>query len=135
MSDGTAQNAGLSPLVTRFGMPILIAYGVFVVATLVLKTISLGILGGVTMFQMSNPMTGGGGGVKLLLLLGYGSLAVPFLTRDKRGWLALALPLLAVGWAWWSIHELPMSALSLGFWLALASGAFLAFSGFQRSRT
>lgn len=118
-------------IVAKYGLPLLVAHGVFFIATIFFHMISMGMLGGVSMFDLASGGMGAGG-VKLLLLLAYVSITVPFFWPDRRAWLALLLPLLSVLWAYWAIHELPMSGLAVGFWLALIAAVVLAVGGFQR---
>ena len=97
---------------------------------------------GVVLFDLSSQLSqaGGGGGIKLLVLLAYLSIAVPFVWPDKRAWLALLLPLLAVAWAFLSVRRSmgPMAELfsyGIGFYLTIASALYIAIVGLKRSRT
>jgi len=146
MVGGLAKSAGGSAvggsIVARYGKPLLIAYGVFLIASLFFHFIAMEMLGmkqGRPLWDLSTQLsqTGGGGGVKLLVLLAYVSIAVPFVWPDKRAWLTLLLPALAVLWAYWSVHRTmgPMSELfsyGIGFYLCAASALYLAFSGVRR---
>jgi hypothetical protein len=83
--------------------------------------------------------SGGGSGIKLLVLLAYGSIALPLVWADKKAWLALLLPLLSVLWAFWSVRRSmgPMAELfsyGIGFYLCLGSALVLAVMGVQRHR-
>lgn len=134
-------------LVTKFGKTILIAYGVFLIATLFLPAINSPMIGGASMFKLAGMLAvmGGGGGVKLLLILAYLGMAVPFFWPDRKGWLALLLPLLAVLWALWQARSATSGGgggsigdvfgiLGVGFYLALVAAVVLALNGFKRYR-
>jgi len=138
-------SGGAAAIVARYGRPVLIAYGVFLIGSLFLNAISMEMFGmkqGKPLWDLSTQLSqsGGGGGVKLLLLLAYVSVAVPLIWRDKRAWLAFLLPLLAVLWAFWSVRRAmgPMSQLfsyGLGFWLCLLASIFIAAAGLNRLRS
>jgi hypothetical protein len=148
IAKGGGTGAGGS-LVTRYGTPVLVAYLVFLLSTLAFNAISMQMLGmkqGVSLFDLGKAFAasgGGAGGVKLLLLLAYASVAAPLVWRDKRAWLALLLPLVAVLWGWLSIRRAmsgagPMSELfsyGLGFYLACLAAIVLAIGGLQRYRS
>ena len=143
-------------IVQRYGMVTLGAYAVYLLGTLVFNGISITFLGssqGKPLYDIANLMSqlGGGGGIKFMLLVAYASIAVPVVWKDRRAWLALAVPLLAVLGAIWSgIHTINSAAggfgggngggpspsdlfsLGFGFYLSLAAGLVLAYSGVQR---
>jgi hypothetical protein len=151
MVGGAAGAGGVGGmLVGKFGKPILIAYGVFLIATLFLPAVNMPMIGGEPMFKLASLLAtlGGGGGVKLLLILSYLSIAVPFFWPDKKGWLALLLPLLAVLWAFVSARKAtggPMGGggglgdvfgiLGVGFYLAIIAAIVLALQGFKKYAT
>lgn len=131
----------------RYGKPTLVAYGLFLLGTTMFKAISIPMLGGgPTMFQMAEFMSafGGGGGIKMLLVLSYLSIGVPFFWRDRRAWLALLLPLLTGVWA-------VIKAMSIGgggggggggiglgdfgifgFYLPILAAVYLGLTGFRK---
>jgi hypothetical protein len=149
-------NLAGNPIVQRYGTLTLGAYAVYLLATLVFNAISITFLGssqGKPLYDIANLMSqiGGGGGVKFMLIIGYASIAVPVVWKDRRAWLALCLPLLAVLGAIWSgIHAINSAAggfgggagggpgvsdlfsLGFGFYLSLAAGLVLAWAGVQR---
>jgi hypothetical protein len=105
---------------------------------------------GKSMFDIASLMSqmgaNGGGMIKVLLMLGYASIAVPLFWRNQRAWLALAIPLLAVLWAVFStLHTLDsiggqfgggmsdLFHLGFGFYLSLAAAIVLAVLGMKRS--
>lgn len=134
-------------LVARFGKQVLVAYGLFLISTLFLPAINMPMLGNEPMFKLASILAtlGGGGGIKLLLILSYLSLAVPLFWPDRRGWLALLLPLLTVLWAFitakgtfggrggGSLGDL-VGMLGVGYYLALISAVVLAHGGWKRFR-
>jgi hypothetical protein len=149
-------NLGANPIVQRYGTLTLGAYAVFLLGTLVFNAISMTFLGssqGKPLWDIANLLSqiGGGGGVKFMLIVGYLSIAVPAVWKDRRAWLALCLPLLAVlGAVWSGIHAINTAAggfggggqggpgvgdlfsLGFGFYLSLAAGLVLAWCSFQR---
>ncbi|HEV8149132.1 MAG TPA: hypothetical protein VGP61_03010 [Gemmatimonadales bacterium] len=148
LTKGGASGVGGS-LVARYGVPLLVAYAVFLISTLAFNALSMQMLGmkqGVSLFDLGKAFAasggGGGGAVKLLLLLAYASIAAPLVWPDKRAWLALLLPLLAVLWGFLSIRRVmggagPMSELfsyGLGFYLAVIAALVLAVGAWQRYR-
>lgn len=142
---GLTKSGGGGSIVARYGKPLLIAYGVFFIASLFFHFIAMEMFGtsqGKSLFDLSSQLSqaGGGGGIKLLVLLAYLSIAVPFVWPDKRAWLALLLPLLAVAWAFLSVRRSmgPMAELfsyGIGFYLTIASALYIAIVGLKRSRT
>ena len=149
-------NLGANPIVQRYGTLTLGAYAVYLIGTLVFNALSITFLGasqGKPLYEIADLMSqiGGGGGVKFMLIVAYASIAVPFVWKDRRAWLALCLPLLAVLGAIWSgIHAINSAAggfgggagggpgvgdlfsLGFGFYVSLAAGLVLAWCGFQR---
>jgi len=132
-------------IVERYGKFLLIAYGVFFLSSLLFNFISMQILGmsqGAALFNLSGGLSqaGVGGGVRLLVLLAYLSVAIPLVWADKRAWLALLLPLLSVLWAFVAVRRSigPMGELlfsyGLGFYLTLASALYIAAIGVKRFR-
>lgn len=147
LSSAGASGVGGS-IVARYGMVVLVSYAIFVISALAFNAITIQMFGmtqGSSLFDLSTGLSqvGGGGGVKLLLLLAFGSIAVPFVWPDKRAWLALLLPLVAVLWAFLAIQRAmsnagPLSELfsyGFGFYLALIAALALAASGFRQFRT
>jgi len=143
---GLTTSGGGGAIVARYGKPLLIAYAVFIIASLFFHFIAMQMFGasqgGVSLFDMSSGLrqAGGGGGIKLLVLLAYLSIAVPSVWPDKRAWLALLLPLLAVAWAFISLRRSmgPMAELfsyGIGFYLTIASALYIAVVGLKRFRT
>ncbi|HEV8599261.1 MAG TPA: hypothetical protein VGQ69_07850 [Gemmatimonadales bacterium] len=132
-------------ILARYGKPLLIAYGVFVIGSLFFNFISMEMFGmkqGKPLFDLGSQLSqaGGGGGVKLLVLLGYLSIAVPLFWPDKRAWLLLLLPLLSVLWGFWSVRRAmgPMAELfsyGIGFYLTIAAALYIAATAFKRFRT
>lgn len=141
---GTGGGAGAS-LIARYGKPLLIAYGVFFIGSLFFHFISMQMFGmsqGKSLFDLSSQLSqaGSGGGVKLLVLLAYLSIAVPFFWPDQRAWLTLLLPLVSVLWGFWSVRRSmgPMAELfsyGIGFYLTIASALFIAAVAFQKFRS
>ena len=134
-------------MVSRYGPPMLVSYVVFLLATLAFHFISIQFFGqkqGASLFDLSSTLSragsGGAGGVKVLLLLAYASIAVPLVWADKRGWLALLLPLVTVLWGWWSVRSAlggagPMGDLfsyGFGFYLSCLAALVLAGGGAKR---
>ena len=140
--------AGGSSIVGFFGRNLLIAYGVYLLGTLVFNAISIKFMGGSQgkpLFELASllSMIGGGGGVKAGLILAYLAFPVPFFWRDRRGWLLLLLPLVVLLYALWSgTHALSgagggggmgdLFSLGIGFYLSLVSGLYLAVTGVKR---
>lgn len=147
---GASAGGGTGPvtggaIVERYGMPTLIAYGLFLIGTTMFKAVSVAMLGaGWTMFQLAGFLSafGGGGGIKMLLILSYLSIAVPFVWRDPRAWLALLLPLLTMVWA--LIKAMTAGGGGggggigagdlgiLGFYLPFVAAIFLGMTGFRK---
>lgn len=139
----------------RYGKAIPIAWVLFVLGTFAFNVVSvqLPMMGngfGKSFFDVADlfsqmGVSGSGGMVKLLLVLGYLSIAVPALWRDRRAWLTLAIPLLAVLWAIFSvIHTLDsvgggmaqgvsdFFSLGFGFYLTLLAALALAVLGVRK---
>jgi hypothetical protein len=132
-------------IVERYGMPTLVAYGLFLIGTTMFKAVSAAMLGaGWTLFQLAGFLStfGGGGGIKMLLVLSYLSVGVPFLWRDSRAWLALLLPLLTMIWALIKAFSaggggggggIGAGDLGIfGFYMPLVAAAYLALVGFRK---
>jgi hypothetical protein len=143
---GGGGNVGAS-IVELYGVPTLAAYGVFLIGTTMFKAVSVAIMGmGWTMWQLASFLSafGAGGGIKMLLILSYLSILVPFFWRDKRAWLALLLPLLTMVWS--VIRALTSGGGGdggvglgsfgiLGFWLPLAAAVYLGLVGFRKFKS
>jgi hypothetical protein len=141
-----------SGIVSHYGRNVLIAYVAFLLGTIAFNAISISFFGvsqGKPLYDLAELLSqmGGAGGVKLLLLLSYVGIAVPYFWRDRRGWLALCLPLLAVLWALWSgFHAVSGASggsgdgpgffdffsFGFGFYLSLAAAIYLALAGFRK---
>lgn len=153
-ANGSTPNGAITvnSIIERYGKLMLGAYVLFLLGTLAFNTISISMMGasmGRSLFDIASLMSqfgAGGGMIKVLLLLGYASIAVPLFWRDRRAWLALVIPLLAVLWAIFSaLHTLNslgngigqgMSdafSLGFGFYLSLAAAIVLAVLGVKRS--
>lgn len=134
-----------SSLLDRYGKPVLIAFGVYLIGVLALDFISMSMFGakqGSPLIDISSRLsaTGGGGGVKLLVLLSLVSIALPLVWPDKKAWYALLLPLVAVLWAFWSVRQNmgPMKELmsyGIGFYVTVLAALYLAATGLKRART
>lgn len=136
-----------SSIVELYGVPTLAAYGVFLIGTTMFKAVSVAIMGmGWTMWQLASFLSafGAGGGIKMLLILSYLSILVPFFWRDKRAWLALLLPLLTMVWS--VIRALTSGGGGdggvglgsfgiLGFWLPLVAAVYLGLVGFRKFKS
>lgn len=151
LSSGIAKGgaaAGGTSVVTFYGRNLLIAFGVYLLGTLVFNAINLKFLGdsqGKPLFELASLLSqiGGGSGVKAGLILAYLGFGVPFFWRDRRGWLLLLLPLVVLLYALWSgMHALgkagpggstgDLFSFGIGFYLALLSGLVLAAGGAKR---
>ena len=147
LAKGGAGGSGVAlggSIVERFGTMTLVAYAVFLIGTTMFKAVSNSLIGfGFSMWQLASFLStfGGGGGIKLLLILSYLSILVPFLWRDRRAWLALLIPLLTMVWA--VIRALTAGGGGgggvdmgdfgiLGFYLPLVASVVLALAGFKR---
>jgi len=136
-------------IVDRYGKPTLIAYGVFLIGTTIFKAVSISnpILGGGmgwSMYDMAGflSMTGGGGGIKAMLILSYLAIAVPFFWHDRRAWLALLVPVLTCLWALLKTRSAMgggfgpggggPSLTVLGFYLPCVAALYLGFAGFKK---
>lgn len=131
-------------IVERFGAMTLAAYAVFLIGTTMFKAVSNSLIGfGFSMWQLASFLStfGGGGGIKLLLILSYLSILVPFLWRDRRAWLALLIPLVTMIWA--VIRALSAGGSGgggvdmgdfgiLGFYLPLIASVVLGLAGFRK---
>ena len=139
--------AGGTSVVGFYGRNLLIAYAVYLLGTLVFNAISLNFLGqsqGKPLFELASllSMIGGGGGVKLGLIAAYVSFGVPYVWRDRRGWLLLVLPLGVLLYALWSGTSAigktgggpagDLFSFGPGFYLSLVSGLVLAVGGVRR---
>ncbi|HET7563295.1 MAG TPA: hypothetical protein VFJ87_13035 [Rhodanobacteraceae bacterium] len=160
-SSAAAPAATSSPITAqsilqRYGKAILIAWAVFLIASTMFNAVSI-TMGpmnmGKSFFDVASLFSqigaGGGGSIKLLLILGYLSIALPMFWRDRRAWFALVIPLLAVVWAIYSVlHTLDSVgggiigrsigdafSLGFGFWLTLLAAIALAGLGVKRSLT
>jgi hypothetical protein len=150
----TAPAISASGLVQFYGRNTLIAYVAFLLGTIAFNAISISFFGmsqGKPLYDLAELLSqmGGAGGVKLLLLLSYVGIAVPYFWRDRRGWLALCLPLLAVLWALWAgFHAtsgmssggdgpgfFDLFSFGFGFYLSLAAAVYLALAGFRKFAT
>jgi hypothetical protein len=145
----TAPGGAVGSIITRYGVPLLAAFAVFLISSLAFDAITMQIFGvsdGQSLFDLSTALDntgGGGGGVKPLLVLGYLSIAVPILWADKRGWLAMLIPLLAVLWGMWSVRSATSAAgplgdvfsYGLGMYLSLIAAIAIAVIAVQRYRT
>jgi len=156
--DGAANAAGGSggvaggSIVDFFGKPMLGAWVLFLLGTLAFDAVSVSMMGasmGKSLFDIASLMAqvgaGGGGMIKVLLLLAYASIAIPFFWRTQVAWFALLVPLLAVLWAAYSVlHTLDslgggmvsgmsdMFSVGFGFYLSVATALVLAALGLKR---
>ncbi|MGH8144734.1 MAG: hypothetical protein ACREPY_00210 [Rhodanobacteraceae bacterium] len=151
MPGGTTVNA----ILQRYGKAIPIAWVLFLLGTLAFNAVSVSVSVyrsslGKSWFDIASLMSqmgaDGGSMVKVLLLAGYASIAVPLFWHDRRAWWTLAVPLLALLWAIFSVlHTLSsvsdsfgrgmsdMFSLGFGFYLSLLAALVLAVLGFKRS--
>ncbi|HEX5353386.1 MAG TPA: hypothetical protein VFW60_04845 [Rhodanobacteraceae bacterium] len=147
-----ADGINANSILQRYGKAILIAYALFLIGSLFFNavTISMGPVNvGKSFFDVASVFSqmgaSGGGSIKLLLILGYLSIALPLVWRDRRAWFALVIPLLAVLWAIYSVvHTLDslgnqfssgvgdMFSLGFGFYLTLLAALALAVLGVMR---
>jgi hypothetical protein len=133
--EGGGGNVGAN-LVGFYGVPTLVAYGVFLISTMFFAAISIPLMGvfggggGPTLWQLSALA----GGLKFLLLLSYISIGVPFFWRDKRAWLALLVPVLTMVFTLVKANGMGGlgSVAVLGFWLPAAAAGFMGFVGFKK---
>ncbi len=150
ISSGIAKGgaaAGGTSVVGFYGRNLLVAYGLYLLGTLVFNAISVKFMGGSEgkpLFELASllSMIGGGGGVKAGLIIAYLGFAVPYFWRDRRGWLLLLLPLVVLLYALWSgTHALgkgggggmgDLFSLGLGFYVSLVAGLVLAAGGMKR---
>ena len=131
-------------IVERYGVPTLVAYGLFLIGSMFFKAVSIAIMGaGWSMWQLASMLSafGSGGGIKFLLTLSYLSILVPFFWRERRAWLALLLPAVTMIWA-------VIKALSaggggmggpsvgdfgiLGFWMPVVAAVYLGLMGWRK---
>ncbi|TAN05225.1 MAG: hypothetical protein EPN38_11375 [Rhodanobacteraceae bacterium] len=139
-------------IIERYGKLMLGTWVLFLIGTLAFNAISMSMLGqsmGKSLFDIASAMsrfgTSGGGMIKVLLLLGYASIALPLFWRDRRAWFALLVPLIAVLWAIFSVlHTLhsigsqfgqdvgDLFGFGFGFYLSLATAIVLAVLGVKR---
>ena len=142
----------INSILQRYGKAIPVAWVLFLLGTLAFNAVSVASgFGhfGKSLFDIASLMSqmgaDGGGMVKVLLLVGYASIAVPLFWHDRRAWWALAVPLLAVLWAIFSVlHTLgsigssygrgmsDMFSLGFGFYLSLLAALVLAALGVKR---
>jgi hypothetical protein len=153
-NDAPADSAlTVNAILERYGKLMLGAWVLFLLGTLAFNAVSMSMMGasmGKSMFDTASLMSqmgaDGGGMIKVLLLLGYASIAVPLFWRNRRAWLALLVPLLAVVWAVFSVlhtlDSLPrgfgsgmgdLFHLGFGFYLSLLAAIVLAVLGVKRS--
>ena len=83
-------------LVDYLSMPVLAAYAMFVLSVTAFNAVSVkffGVKQGVTLWNIPE-LAGqfGSGGIRFLLILGFASIIVPVVWRDRRAWFALLLP-------------------------------------------
>lgn len=152
-ANGGAALAGT--ILQRYGKGILIAWAMFLIATTLFNAISIqtpfgGASIGKSLFDIASLLSqfgvNGGGSIKLLLILGYLSIGVPLVWRDRRAWLTLGIPLLAMLWATYSaIHSVgsiggmaggdgpsAFDFIGFGFYLAYAAAIVLGVLAFKR---
>jgi hypothetical protein len=155
-NDTPAGNAlTVNAILERYGKLMLGAWVLFLLGTLAFNAVSVSMMSvsmGKSLFDIASLMSqmgaDGGGMIKVLLLLGYASIAVPLFWHDRRAWLALLVPLLAVVWAVFSVvhtlDSLPQGFgsgmgdlfhLGFGFYLSLLAAIVLAVLGVKRSLT
>jgi hypothetical protein len=158
-SAGEASMGGGAPaagIIQFYGRNVLIAYVAFLLGTIAFNAISISFFGmsqGKPLYDLAELLSqmGGAGGVKMLLILSYLGIAVPYFWRDRRGWLALCLPMLAILWALWSgMHAVGQASsgaggdgpgffdffsFGFGFYLSLAAAIYLALAGFRKFAT
>lgn len=139
-------------IVERYGKVLLASYALFLIGSLVLTAVSVGIMGnsmGKSLFDIASLLSqmgaNGGGGIKLMLVLAYLGFALPIVWRDKRAWLALLLPLVATLWAAIALMRISSSmsggimgdmsdlfSIDFGFYLTGLSALVLAGGGTMR---
>ena len=143
-------------ILQRYGRATLIAWALFLVGSTMFNAVSITmgpISMGKSLFDIASLLSqfgvNGGGSIKLLLILGYMSIGVPLVWRDRRAWLALGIPLLAMLWATYSaVHGLGSSGgmggsdapsvfdfIGFGFYLSFLSAIALAALAFKRYAT
>jgi len=132
-------------LVNKYGKPLLIGFGVYFIATLFLPAINAPMIGNASLFKLAGLQAtlGGGGGLKLLLILSYLGVVVPFFWPDKKAWLLLLLPLLAMIWGpitnrngigGGSLGDV-IGMLGVGYWLGLVGAVVVALGAFKKFST
>jgi hypothetical protein len=143
--------AGGTPI-ERYGKWLLGAYVVFVLATFTLNAVRMSMFGqslGWSLFDIGGYMSrmgaGGGGTIKLVLIIAYAAALAPLVSHSRNAWLGLAAPLLAIIWAIVSALHVVSSlgdrisgemanvfGLGFGFYLALISAVVLSAGGMLR---
>lgn len=137
----------------RYGKGVLIAWALFLIGSMMFNAVSISmgpVNMGKSLFDISSLLSqygvSGGGSIKLMLILGYLSIGMPLVWRDRRAWLALAIPLLAILWATYSaVHSLgsigDMSGgdgpsvfdfIGFGFYLSFLAAIALTVLAFKR---
>lgn len=153
LGSGLAKAGSTAPqgsFVGFYGRNLLIAYGLFLLGTLVFNAITISFLGnggGKPLFELASLASqfGGGSGIKMLLLLSYAGFVVPYFWRDKRGWLLLLLPVVVVLYALWTSRKAfggggnggggDMVHLGIGAYLTIVSAGYLGLAGSKRFLT
>lgn len=140
-------------ILQRYGKGILIAWALFLIGSMMFNavSVSMGMTSiGKSLFDIASLLSqfgvNGGGSIKLLLILGYLSIGVPLVWRDRRAWLVLGIPLLAMLWATYTaVHSLGsigdmaggdgpsvFDFIGFGFYLSFLSAIALAVLAFKR---
>jgi hypothetical protein len=142
-------------ILERYGKAIPITWALFLLGTLAFNAASISMMGvgrGWSWFDIAGLMSqmgrDSGGTIKVLLLIGYASIAVPLFWRDRRAWLALLVPLLALLWGTFSVLHTMSSvgdgmmgrmsdvfSLGFGFYLSLLAASVLAALAVKRFLT
>lgn len=142
--DGVDARGLLARLVTETGKPALIALAVYFVATLFLPTI--GAMG--QSVALWDALAFQGSGWRFLLFLAWISPVITFFVPNRHAAWAMLLPLLVILGVTWNAYSQMSSMgayapgffdafrqyihLGFGYYLAIVSGAFLAFTAFKK---
>ncbi|WP_348946308.1 hypothetical protein ABHF33_07160 [Chitinibacter sp. FCG-7] len=137
----SANNGLVANLLAAIGKPALIAIAVYFISTLFLPAIETMGRGA----ALWDALTYLGSGWKFMLFVAWFSPAIPFFIPNKNAVWSLALPLFVILGVTWSVYSrfsgynVPFfdlisryMGLGLGYYLALASSAFLALCAFKK---
>jgi hypothetical protein len=105
---GSADITSGQSVIDALGKPLLIGYGVFILASLILPVAKVEFMGfgqSATLWKATGLSDMMGSNHRLLLWASFLSILVPVFWKNPKAWLATLIPVLSLAWMGWSVYS------------------------------